>query len=223
MFSSSFTSFFFFFIHLTTQSSFHYADFPHLQVALGASTVVQQREKRESCCTHTQCLKIKPNVAFEFLNFGIFNQFLTCLVTLFDRNLFARQIEHFWPFYWTFVHSKCKRSSLRSQCWMILFSVIFKHRAHIRIRYYTYSLLPAEEEERVLLLRFFPYSKVHLSIIVAFPPFQKCWKRRITSTTRRQGWSCTKWSLPNISIWPFPRLLGSMSLQWPWNSTWCLG
>ena len=56
---------------------------------------------------------------------------------------------------------------------------------HIRIRYYTYSLLP--EEERVLLLRFFPYSKVHLSIIVAFPPFQKCWKRRITSTTRRQG------------------------------------
>ena len=53
MFSSSSTSFFFFFIHLTTQSSFHYADFPHLQVALGASTVVQQREKRESCCTHT--------------------------------------------------------------------------------------------------------------------------------------------------------------------------
>ena len=39
-----------------------------------------------------QCLKITQNVAFEFLNFGIFHQFLsylklTCLVTLFDRKL----------------------------------------------------------------------------------------------------------------------------------------
>ena len=38
------------------------------------------------------CLKITQNVAFEFLNFGIFHQFLsylklTCLVTLFDRKL----------------------------------------------------------------------------------------------------------------------------------------
>ena len=28
---------------------------------------------------------------------------------------------HFGHFRWTFVHSKCKRSSLRSQCWMRLF------------------------------------------------------------------------------------------------------
>ena len=34
-----------------------------------------------------QCLKITQNVAFEFLNFGIFHQFLSCLVTLFDRKL----------------------------------------------------------------------------------------------------------------------------------------
>ena len=27
----------------------------------------------------------------------------------------------FWHFYWNFWHSKCKRSSLRSQCWMGLF------------------------------------------------------------------------------------------------------
>ena len=38
------------------------------------------------------CLKITQNVAFEFLNLGIFHQFLsyqkmTCLVTLFDRKL----------------------------------------------------------------------------------------------------------------------------------------
>ena len=39
-----------------------------------------------------QCLKITQNVAFESFNFGIFHQFLsyfklTCLVTLFDRQL----------------------------------------------------------------------------------------------------------------------------------------
>ena len=34
------------------------------------------------------CLKITQNVAFEFLNFGIFHQLkLTCLVTLIDRKL----------------------------------------------------------------------------------------------------------------------------------------
>ena len=27
------------------------------------------------------------------------------------------KMDHFWHFQWTFVHSKCKRSSLRSQCW----------------------------------------------------------------------------------------------------------
>ena len=30
-------------------------------------------------------------------------------------------MEHFWHFLLTFVHSKCKYSSLRSQCWMRLF------------------------------------------------------------------------------------------------------
>ena len=50
---------------------------------------------------------------------------LTCLVTLFDRKLqvFKKlaKMDHFWHFFLTFVHSKCKRSSLRSQCWMRLF------------------------------------------------------------------------------------------------------
>ena len=36
-------------------------------------------------CPH--CLKITQNVSFEFYIFGIFHQFLTCLVTLFDRKL----------------------------------------------------------------------------------------------------------------------------------------
>ena len=30
-------------------------------------------------------------------------------------------MDHFWHFKWTFVHSKCKRISLRSQCCIILF------------------------------------------------------------------------------------------------------
>ena len=33
----------------------------------------------------------------------------------------TRQIDHFWHFWWTFVHSKYKGSSLRSQCWVRLF------------------------------------------------------------------------------------------------------
>ena len=31
------------------------------------------------------------------------------------------KLDHFCHFWWIFVHSKCKRSSLRSQCWMRLF------------------------------------------------------------------------------------------------------
>ena len=47
---------------------------------------------------------------------------LTCLVTLFDSGFQKlAKMDHFWHFWLTFVHSKCKRSSLRSQCWMPLF------------------------------------------------------------------------------------------------------
>ena len=50
---------------------------------------------------------------------------LACLVTLFDRKIqvFKKlaKIDHFWHFYWTFVHSKRKCSSLRSQFSMRLF------------------------------------------------------------------------------------------------------
>ena len=37
------------------------------------------------------------------------------------------KIDYFWHFWWTFVHPICKRSSLRSPCWMRPFSMIFKH------------------------------------------------------------------------------------------------
>ena len=38
-------------------------------------------------CVFAHCLKITQNVAFEFFYFGIFHQFLSCLVNLFDRKL----------------------------------------------------------------------------------------------------------------------------------------
>ena len=42
----------------------------------------------------------------------------------------------FWHFQSTFVHSKCKRSSLRSQWWMRLFYVILNHRDYILSFYF---------------------------------------------------------------------------------------
>ena len=76
----------------------------------------------------------KSKCGFLILAFSsIFVQLkVTCLVTLFDRKLQVFKnspvIDHFWSI---FVHSKCKRSSLHSQCWMRFFSVIFKHRVNI--------------------------------------------------------------------------------------------
>ena len=94
-------------------------------------TVLQNYQKKSPFETflnkNTQCLKITWNIAFEFWHFpSIFCLLkMTCLVKLFDRKLkffqqFAK-MNHFWHFWLTFVHSKCKRSSLRSQCWMRLF------------------------------------------------------------------------------------------------------
>ena len=40
------------------------------------------------------------------------------------------KIDHFWHFQWTFVHSKCKCSSLCWQYWMRDFFVIFKQNDH---------------------------------------------------------------------------------------------
>ena len=64
---------------------------------------------------------------FQFWHFPPIFVFLklTCLVTLIDRKLKVFKNSPKWTifgiFEWTFVHSKCKRSSLRSQCWMRLF------------------------------------------------------------------------------------------------------
>ena len=54
---------------------------------------------------------------------------MTCLVSLLDRKHQVFKIDIFWHFWRTFVHSKCKCSSLRSQCWIrhfLRFSNTFK-------------------------------------------------------------------------------------------------
>ena len=73
--------------------------------------------------------KITQNVAFEFLNFGILYQFLSYYTDLSGNTVWPQasdfqklvKMDQFWHFWLTFVHSKCKPSSLHSQCWMRLF------------------------------------------------------------------------------------------------------
>ena len=70
-------------------------------------------------------LKMSHLSIFEFWHFSPIFVLLkmTCLVTLFDRKLQVFKnspMDHFGHFSSTFVHSKWKRSSLRSQCWMRL-------------------------------------------------------------------------------------------------------
>ena len=52
------------------------------------------------------------NVRYILVHFNLVLLTLTCLVTLFDRKLQVFQklakVDHFWPIYRTFVHSKCK-------------------------------------------------------------------------------------------------------------------
>ena len=41
----------------------------------------------------------------------------------------SSKLDHLWHFWWTFVHSKCKRSSLRSQWWTIKYLLVQSLRA----------------------------------------------------------------------------------------------
>ena len=69
----------------------------------------------------TQCLNIPPKSHFQSYNFGIFHQFLSCLVTLFDRKLKVfKKSPNLIIFNELLSTQKHKRSSLRSQCWMRL-------------------------------------------------------------------------------------------------------
>ena len=60
--------------------------------------------------------KLFKNVASHFSYLGIFHQFLS------GNTVWPlAKIDHFLHFWLTFVHSKYRRSSLRSQCWMRVF------------------------------------------------------------------------------------------------------
>ena len=65
------------------------------------------------------------------------------------------KMDHFWHFKITFVHSKCKRSSLRSQCWMrlVLWFSNTIHRAAVgppKINPQTRIPRPSNRRRRVL-------------------------------------------------------------------------
>ena len=88
-----------------------------------------------SCCTllpimGSHCLKITQIIAFEFFLFFAFSTNFCPIKTDMSGNTVWPQasgfqklakMDHFGHFPLTFVHSKWKRSSLRSQCWMRLF------------------------------------------------------------------------------------------------------
>ena len=83
------------------------------------------------------CKIIKPHIVWKLLklshlNFGILvfsTNFCPNKTDLSGNTVWPQasgfqklaKMDHFWHFKLTFVHSKCKRSSLRSQCWMRLF------------------------------------------------------------------------------------------------------
>ena len=89
-------------------------------------------EFRESfwfCAHPTHWLKITENVVFNFFILAFFTHFSTIKIDLSGNTVWTQasdfqklaKIDDFGHFYWTFVNSKCKRSSLRSQCWVRLF------------------------------------------------------------------------------------------------------
>ena len=100
----------------------------------------------------SHCFKITQNVAFAFWHFGIFTNFCPIKIEVSGYTVWPQasgfqklaKMDHFWHFKLTFVYSKCKRSSLRSQCWMLneTFSVIFNHRAKLAIFGTKVVLLP---------------------------------------------------------------------------------
>ena len=80
-------------------------------------------------------MKITQNVSLKFLIWHFPTIFVllkfTCLVALFDRKIQSLKNSPKWAILAFlmnfFVHLKCKCSSLPSQFWMRLFTVIFKH------------------------------------------------------------------------------------------------
>ena len=88
--------------------------------------------------THSQCFKITQSVVFEFWILAFSTNFGPIKTDLSGNTVWPQaadfqklaKMDNFCHFWLTYVHSKRKRSLLRSQCWMRPFPVIFKHHAH---------------------------------------------------------------------------------------------
>ena len=79
--------------------------------------------KSHTSKTMAQCLKITQNVSFDLFNFCRINIDLSGNTVWLQTSGFQKvaKMDHYWHFWWTFIHSKYKRSSLHSQYWMRLF------------------------------------------------------------------------------------------------------
>ena len=100
-------------------------------------SLVLEKSLKNTSEANSQCLKITQNLALECWYFSSFfvRSKVTSLVTLFDRKFHVFKMNHFW---WTFVHSQCKRSSLRSQCWMRLI-LWFSNTVNFRIFFWGFQ------------------------------------------------------------------------------------
>ena len=82
------------------------------------------------------------------------------------------KIDHVWPFWLTFVHSKCKRSSLRSYYWMRLF-LWFSNTVHTLKE----SVFGGVEKKGLRSTGVLCVTKMHLQVCLAFMVVLKHEKR----------------------------------------------
>ena len=78
----------------------------YIQPPVNMWTMWQNSNEWNSIAKLSHCLKIAQNVSFELSNFGIIHQFLTCLVTYFDRKLQVLKSRQNWLFL-TFLLNFC--------------------------------------------------------------------------------------------------------------------
>ena len=111
------------------------------------------------------------------------------------------KIDYFWHFEWTFVHSKCKCSWLRSHYCMRLFSVIFKHCAMMKI------VLQFSKIDVFLLTFYFGCNVGFLSDISA----HFSWYDFLSSPPSSCDWQNNEVNL--IGNWPLKQILAILLQQ----------
>ena len=92
----------------------------YLRISPNFAAKIQKLPLRTFSTIFSHCMKITQIVAFEFTILTFSTNFCLNKIDLSGNTASfrfwkTRKIDHFWHFWWTFVHSKCKISSLRSQ------------------------------------------------------------------------------------------------------------